>query len=301
MSCSCWKHCRSCRRFNVSWERKIDVAIMITYCFYRSRVAQLNPSDPEPLILLSKINFYSLNEPQGALSYVKQCLHYDPEQKQCKKLFRKIKKLNKEITAIEKDIELKKYATAANRLIGTSNRQGILDDIKVDFEDLEKDLNTTSNGRKELISKCYQLACKLYGQQKEDDKVELWCSLALENRADDVEALMYRGEMLLNRKEYENAVKDLTAADEAAEGRNNKIKRLLQQAQQKLKLSKKRDYYKILDVSPNADSREIKRAYRKMAHQWHPDKYSGDLDKSQVENKMADINQAYEVLSDDGK
>lgn len=38
-----------------------------------------------------------------------------------------------------------------------------------------------------------------------------------------------------------------------------------------------------------------------MAHAWHPDKYSGDLDKSQVESKMADINQAYEVLSDPEK
>ena len=57
----------------------------------------------------------------------------------------------------------------------------------------------------------------------------------------------------------------------------------------------------ILDVARDADSRSIKKAYRKKAHEWHPDKYSGDLDKSQVESKMADINQAYEVLSDSEK
>lgn len=38
-----------------------------------------------------------------------------------------------------------------------------------------------------------------------------------------------------------------------------------------------------------------------MAHEWHPDKYSGELDKDKVESKMADINQAYQVLSDPEK
>lgn len=58
---------------------------------------------------------------------------------------------------------------------------------------------------------------------------------------------------------------------------------------------------KFTDVSRDADSRTIKKAYRKKAHEWHPDKYSGELDKDQVESKMADINQAYEVLSDPEK
>lgn len=56
-----------------------------------------------------------------------------------------------------------------------------------------------------------------------------------------------------------------------------------------------------LDISRDADARTIKKAYRKKAHEWHPDKYSGELDKDQVASKMADINQAYEVLSDPEK
>lgn len=266
-----------------------------------SRVAQLNPSDPEILLLLSKINFFSLYEPHGALTHIKQCLHYDPEQKQCKKLFRAIKKLDKEITSIEKDIELKKYATAKNHLIGTANRHGILNQVDTDVELLEKELNSTIP--RKLNLKCYQMACKLFGEQKEKDeeKLNTWCSKVLEIEEDDVDALSYRGEILLNRKEYEAAVRDLEKANELSEGSNHRIRQLLVQAQQKLKLSKKRDYYKMLDVSPNADSREIKKAYRKKAHEWHPDKYSGDLEKEEVERKMAEINQAYEVLSDPGK
>lgn len=57
----------------------------------------------------------------------------------------------------------------------------------------------------------------------------------------------------------------------------------------------------IIDISRDADSRTIKKAYRKQAQQWHPDKYNGELTGEQVESKMADINQAYEVLSDPEK
>ncbi len=55
-----------------------------------------------------------------------------------------------------------------------------------------------------------------------------------------------------------------------------------------------KDYYKILGVSRDASKEEIKRAYRKLAHQYHPDK-GGD------EKKFKEINEAYQVLSDDQK
>jgi len=55
-----------------------------------------------------------------------------------------------------------------------------------------------------------------------------------------------------------------------------------------------KDYYKILGVSRNATPEEIKKAYRKLAHQYHPDK-GGD------EKKFKEINEAYQVLSDQQK
>src|SRR2546421_187678 len=60
----------------------------------------------------------------------------------------------------------------------------------------------------------------------------------------------------------------------------------------------KRDYYEVLGVGRNATAEELKRAYRKLALQYHPDRNNGD---PQAEARFKEINEAYEVLSDQSK
>src|SRR2546425_12685929 len=60
----------------------------------------------------------------------------------------------------------------------------------------------------------------------------------------------------------------------------------------------KRDYYEVLGVSRTASAEELKRAYRKLALQFHPDRNPND---PQSEARFKEVNEAYEVLSDQSK
>src|SRR5690606_4464297 len=60
-------------------------------------------------------------------------------------------------------------------------------------------------------------------------------------------------------------------------------------------MSDKRDYYEVLGVGKSASADEIKKAFRKKAIEYHPDKEGGD------EAKFKEVNEAYEILKDDKK
>ncbi len=59
----------------------------------------------------------------------------------------------------------------------------------------------------------------------------------------------------------------------------------------------KKDYYEVLGVSKDATKEEIKKAYRRLALKYHPDKSSSP----EAEEKFKEISEAYAVLSDDEK
>ncbi|XP_041448906.1 dnaJ homolog subfamily B member 6 isoform X2 [Drosophila obscura] len=59
------------------------------------------------------------------------------------------------------------------------------------------------------------------------------------------------------------------------------------------------DYYQVLDVARTATDSEVKKAYRKLALKWHPDKNPDNLDEAN--KRFRELSEAYEVLSDEKK
>ena len=68
-------------------------------------------------------------------------------------------------------------------------------------------------------------------------------------------------------------------------------------------MAQKRDYYEVLGVDKNATADDLKKAYRKLAIQYHPDKQQGksDAEKKAAEEKFKEAAEAYNVLSDPDK
>src|SRR3989344_8709893 len=64
-------------------------------------------------------------------------------------------------------------------------------------------------------------------------------------------------------------------------------------------MAAKSDYYDILGVTKSASADEIKKAYRKQALEWHPDRHKDD--KEAAEKRFKEINEAYQILSDPQK
>ncbi|XP_050228647.1 dnaJ protein P58IPK homolog [Mercurialis annua] len=124
------------------------------------------------------------------------------------------------------------------------------------------------------------------------------CNEALNIDGELLEALVQRGEAKLLTEDYEGAIEDLkSAAQQSPQDMN--IREAYMRAEKALKMSKRQDWYKILGVSKTSSIADIKRAYKKLALQWHPDK---NVDKrEEAEAKFREIAAAYEVLGDEDK
>lgn len=253
-------------------------------------------STAEVNLQLSNLLFYSLNDVQSALNTIKKCLHQDPENKACKKEFRTLKAASKSLIQLHNQIEQEQWTSA----LCTLTNDGLLSQIKTSVSQLRSDGTLKSNSPSRLLAQLQEWACQSYSGLKKYSMGFEHCNAALELNPDSIPALLGKAQYLLSTESYNQAIQLLNKANELTGGQDHTVRQQLDRAQKLLRQSKKRDYYKILGIPRDADAKQIRKAYRDLSKKYHPDKYRGDLDQDAVSRKMAEINSAYEVLSDEG-
>ena len=272
------------------WERLIQTC---------STVLRSHPDDCEALYMRGW-GFLMNGDKETAQTHFKkvrtmevidgQCLRSDPDYKTCKEGSKLVRSISRHLNRIE-DPEEK--------------------DAAVQVEEAESLLKVKGlPHRYQSLAKYY--LCKYNTELKEYGKAHDFCQFVVDNKndlgegVDASDAVCALATALLAEDKYDQAIRLLN--DALKNDQNNRKVSLRKQIEWQLhdklneaevaqKRSKEKDYYKILGVKRDATEKEIKKAYRKLALQWHPDKHKED--KEIAEEKFKEIAEAYEVLSNE--
>lgn len=219
--------------------------------------------------------YFRLNDMEMAVKHFREGLKLDPEHKGCKDGHRTLKKITKKDKKGDELFEKGEYKDAIDNWWTAINTEHSL--ISFFRPTLLKVVRA-------------HMALKDYAKAIEE-------ALKHVNHEASVEGLHALGEAQLAAERYDEATRTFQrAVDVAPDDRKRECHEKVGKAQTALKQSKEKNYYKILGVPRNAQAKEIKKSYRELALQWHPDKNLERADEAKV--MFQDISEAYEVLSD---
>lgn len=244
-----------------------------------SKLYRVNPSNPA-IMTIRAIAAYYTQQVDSAMKLFRQVLDQDPDNRKCHKYFKLVRLLEK-----------KKEEGNAFFKVG-KNQEAIdayTEALTVDPANKEYNAILLGNRAAALL------------KLKQPIPALRDCEKALELKSDYTKIILRKAQILTDLERYQDAVRDLENASKN-DPQNAEIAKQLRQAQVELKKSKRKNYYKILEVQKNADTATIKRTYRKLALLHHPDKNNETPEAHKTaEAKFKDIQEAYDVLSDDAK
>ncbi|KAJ3184789.1 hypothetical protein HDU85_001467 [Gaertneriomyces sp. JEL0708] len=243
-----------------------------------TRVVLLQPDSPEVHLQIADLRI-SLGELAEALASAKECLRMDPEHKKCKDVFRKSRKLTRALEEADKAAATSKWRDVV----------AIVAPDGITFADAEATHSPA------VMLKVYSLACKGYSGVKDWKLAKSMCAKWLQMDDQNVDALIQKAEACSQLGEFDEAIVDFEKAHRLG-GNDPRITSGYERARTLRRQAASKDYYKVLGVPRSATKAEISKAYRKLAKQYHPDR---NEDKEAAEKKMGEINEAYEVLSNE--
>ncbi|CBF82655.1 hypothetical protein AN3463.2 [Aspergillus nidulans FGSC A4] len=259
---------------------------------------QISPGLIDPHLQISSMLFYTLGDVERGLLQIRKCLHSDPDSKPCNKLYRREKQLDKRLRKLQDTLAARKFNNALNFLVGADGQPGLVDDVRGDVGQAKEAGYIFSDSQGVLYASLVEKTCEAYKEAHMPKRASTFCSEALALDPHSLPALLFNAQHALDEDRFEDAIRYLSTAKEH-HPQSKEVQTLLQKAMILQKRSKQKDYYKVLGVSKDADEKAIKRAYRQLVKQHHPDKAgSQGITKEEAEKRMAGINEAYEVLSD---
>ena len=250
-----------------------DYATVVTET---SRVLKASPGSLQGLLLRGRA-YYMLGDLGAAKKLFQEGLRQDPEHSALKAAYRLAKELDKRATkAAELEAKNKmadaatQYEAALKVLAGGAGPEDKAAELRLG---LCSALSRANERAADAITACENAAA----DDPESDTPMLRMA----------DAYMVLGEYGKARQKYQEAFQ---------RSRTQEAQRGAQNAERMQKQADRKDYYKVLDVARTASAADIKKAYRKKAQRWHPDKNVANAEEAA--KMMQEINEANEILSD---
>eukprot|EP00126_Sphaerothecum_destruens_P000891 Sdes_comp11640_c0_seq1m2797 len=226
------------------------------------------------------VALYYQGNTEQAIAHFNRSLRSDPDHSRARNFLKKVKSLENEKFAGNEAFNAGKLTEALERYSSA---------LRIDPE------NSIVN------SKLYCNRATVYAKLNDLGASIQDCDSAIDLDSSYVKAYLRRAKCYSDSEKYEEAVRDYEFVYNQDKSNRN-VQELLKEAKLALKKSKRKDYYKILGIDRSASDSDIKKAYRKLALKYHPDKNCGSPEeRATAEKQFKDVGEAYAILSDSQK
>uniref|UniRef100_A0A0R3RWM8 J domain-containing protein n=1 Tax=Elaeophora elaphi TaxID=1147741 RepID=A0A0R3RWM8_9BILA len=245
---------------------------------YRT-VTKLLPDSTETFYKISQL-YYLTGDVEESLNQVRECLKLNPDDELCFPFYKTTKKLAKMRESLNQLVRDERWMDCLEKATQILKAEKKVQNIQLDVYKQTCKCNLNAGHIAESIEACSEVL--KYGDPN------------------DLDVLCDRAEAFLMFEKYDEAIEDYQKAVNGHEG-SQRAREGLHRAQKLKKQVGRKDYYKILGVRRNANKRDILKAYRKKAQEWHPDNFNDENQKKIAEKNFVDIAAAKEVLTDPEK
>jgi len=255
--------------------KKFDAALTLCNSMFSGE------SKDQEMVRLRGMCLYQTGEYQKAQMHFRQLLQNDPDNSKIQSIFKQVKKMES-----AKD--------AANDAFKEGKTQQA-------FEMYTQALTLDPNhGPYNSVMRCNRAAAAM--KQGRYDVAADDCTKAIEVNSEYTKAYLRRADCYMQLNKFDDALRDFEVVQKMQDTRDPELARKIRQCKLEQKKAKRKDYYKILEVSKDATLQDVKKSYRKLALIWHPDRNGETPEKAKAaEVKFKGIGEAYEILSDEKK